>query len=39
MLSFVKIPASFLRFILGLNITGNEVALGVCLGMFLGLSL
>jgi len=36
MLSFVKIPASFLRFILGLNITGNEVALGVCLGMFLG---
>lgn len=36
MFSFVKIPARFLSFLLGLNITSNEVALGVCLGMFLG---
>jgi len=36
MFSFVKIPARFLGFLLGLNITANEVALGVCLGMFFG---
>lgn len=36
MFSFVKIPARFLGFLLGLDITSNEVALGVCLGMFLG---
>ena len=36
MFSFVKIPARFLGFLLGLRITSGEVALGVCLGMFLG---
>ncbi|MFA5338472.1 MAG: TIGR03546 family protein [Candidatus Omnitrophota bacterium] len=36
MFSFTKIPAQFLSFLLGLRITSNEVALGICLGMFLG---
>jgi uncharacterized protein (TIGR03546 family) len=36
MFSFVKVPAQFLSFLLGLNITSSEVALGICLGMFLG---
>lgn len=36
MFSFTKIPAQFLSFLLGLRITSNEVALGVCLGMFFG---
>jgi len=36
MFSFIKIPARFLSFLLGLRITSGDVALGVCLGMFLG---